>query len=147
MRATKVVIFAATLSLLAGCSSGASLPADLSSTLTKSVVALSESASKGDEAAALKKLAAIEASVKKSLADGDISKEKAASIQKAIDAVRADLEKVVAAEKQAAADKAAADKLAADEAAAEAEAERLAEEQKDDDDDEDKGKGRGKKDD
>lgn len=152
MRVFSCAVAVAVTIALAGCGQS-SMPSDLSNRLSTSVVSLAELASSGEEGKALARLKSIEAAVKKALDAGDISQEKAESIQAAIDAVRADLEATVAAEKaaaeKAAAEKAAAEKAAAEKAAAEkAAAEKAAAEKAANDRDDDKpGKGKRKDDD
>ena len=79
--------------VLAGCTPApSSLSPELSSELQRGVVAVAESASAGDAATALIRLDELQQRLDAALTAGEVSTQRAASIQSAIDAVRSDLQ-------------------------------------------------------
>lgn len=80
-------------SSLAGCAApSGDLSQATAGALQKGVVAVAESAAAGDPATALTRLDELQQQLASALADGDVGTERAATIQAAIDVVRADLQ-------------------------------------------------------
>jgi len=80
-------------SSLAGCAApSVDLSQAAAGALQEGVVAVAESAAAGDPATALTRLDELQQQLASALADGDVSTERAATIQAAIDVVRADLQ-------------------------------------------------------
>ena len=87
-------LFAAVVlaAVLAGCgATPAALSQETSTALQSGVVAVAESAAAGESATALTRLDELQQTLDAALAQGDVTAERAAAIQAAIDAVRADL--------------------------------------------------------
>ena len=92
---TGALAAAALAVVFAGCSTPAIDPASASE-LQDSVVSVAEQAADGDNAAALTKLDELQAQLDQAVEADLITAARAARVQKAIDAVRADLEALVA---------------------------------------------------
>jgi len=88
------LILAMTLAL-AGCATATELAPSTAEGLQASVVEVSTLASDGDVTGALARLDALQSELDAAVAAGDVSAERVASIQQAIDLVRADLEALV----------------------------------------------------
>ena len=79
--------------LLAGCASTpVELAPDVALDLQNAVVAVAEPAADGDLTTSLERLDAVQEQLDAAISTGDVSAQRAALIQSAIDAVRADLE-------------------------------------------------------
>ena len=90
---TRLIAAVLVVGLLAGCASeSADLDSDVATTLQSSVVAVAEPAADGDLTTSLERLDAVQEHLDAAIAEGAVSAERAALIQSAIDAVRADLE-------------------------------------------------------
>ena len=90
---TRLIAALLVVGLLAGCASeSADLDSDVATTLQSSVVAVAETAADGDLATSLARLDTVQEHLDAAIAEGAVSAERAALIQSAIDAVRADLE-------------------------------------------------------
>jgi len=123
---------------LTACAPAPAVSDEASQGMQASVQLVAEHAAANDLAAAVSELDALQARLDGAKKSGDVSDERSADVQAAIDLVRADLAERVAAAAKAAADKAAADKALADQAAID----KAAEDQAAEDDDDDKpGKG------
>src|SRR5215207_7824220 len=84
---------ALTVAVLAGCAATPpGLSGEASSSLQAGVVAVAESAAAGDSAGALTRLDELEQTLDAALAAGEVTDERAADIQEALDTVRADLQ-------------------------------------------------------
>ena len=91
MKRMLTVLFVTAL-LVAGCASApATVDTDLSTGLQAGVVEVAEAAAAGDYEAGLAQLDELQNALDAAIADGAVTASKAASIQAAIDAVRADL--------------------------------------------------------
>jgi len=89
----RLVIAALLVVALSGCASEvADLEATTATELQTAVVAVAEPAAEGDFATSLAQLDDVQKRLETAIADGAVSAGRAASIQSAIDAVRADLE-------------------------------------------------------
>lgn len=92
-RLASLVATVALAAVLAGC---AAVPQPLSrqasTDLQAGVVAVAESAASGDQTSALARLDELQQSLAEAVTAGDVTAERAASIQSAIDLVRADLQ-------------------------------------------------------
>jgi hypothetical protein len=92
-RLTALVAAIALAAVLASCAPvPEALSRQASTDLQAGVVAVAESAASGDQAAALARLDALQQALADAVAAGDVTAERAASIQSAIDLVRADLQ-------------------------------------------------------
>lgn len=92
-RLSSLLTALALVAVLAGCAATpATLSQQTSTALQSGVVAVAESAAAGDQATALTRLDELQQTLDAALAAGDVSTERAAAIQAAIDAVRADLQ-------------------------------------------------------
>jgi len=80
---------------LAGCATSTELAPSTAEGLQASVVEVSTLAADGDVTGALARLDALQAELDSAVAAGDVSAERVATIQQAIDLVRADLEALV----------------------------------------------------
>ena len=90
---TRLIAAVLVVGLLAGCASeSADLDSDVATTLQSSVVAVAEPAADGDLTTSLERLDAVQEQLDAAISAGDVSAQRAALIQSAIDAVRADLE-------------------------------------------------------
>jgi hypothetical protein len=79
--------------ILAGCAPGpTALSSQVSTDMQSAVVAVAESAAAGDPTTALARLDELQQNLDAALAAGDVTAERAAAIQSAIDAVRTDLQ-------------------------------------------------------
>jgi hypothetical protein len=79
--------------ILAGCAPGpTALSSQVSTDMQSAVVAVAESAAAGDPTTALAHLDELQQKLDAALAAGDVTAERAAAIQSAIDAVRTDLQ-------------------------------------------------------
>ncbi|HWI30504.1 MAG TPA: hypothetical protein VNT50_03370 [Microbacterium sp.] len=82
--------------LLTGCAGATELSRETAAQLQSGVVAVAESAASGDPAGALARLDELQAALATELAAGGVSERRAADIQAAIEAVRADLQQATA---------------------------------------------------
>jgi hypothetical protein len=88
-----VIASVALAAVLAGCAgTSTTLSSQTSTALQSGVVAVAESAAAGDPTSALARLDELQQTLDAALAAGDVTAERAAAIQAAIDAVRADLQ-------------------------------------------------------
>jgi ribosomal protein S20 len=79
--------------ILAGCAPGpTALSSQVSTDMQSAVVAVAESAAAGDPTTALARLDELQQKLDAALAAGDVTAERAAAIQSAINAVRTDLQ-------------------------------------------------------
>jgi hypothetical protein len=93
VRTAAASIALATALTLSGCAADTTgITADTSDLLQSSVVVAAEQAAAGDTAGALSALDTLQAQLQQGSAAGDISADRAAAIQAAIDAVRTDLQ-------------------------------------------------------
>jgi hypothetical protein len=121
-RLTRVVFIALLVGTLAGCAPTPDIGDDTARSLQASVQKVSALAAADDPQAAIAELDALQSALDAAVTAGDVGSDRSATVQKAIDLVRTDLEQRVV-EAQAEAEAAAAQQ------AAQAEADRLAEEQ------------------
>lgn len=92
-RLSSVIASVALAAVLAGCAgTPPTLSSQTSTALQSGVVAVAESAAAGDQTSALARLDELQQTLDAALAAGDVTAERAAAIQAAIDAVRADLQ-------------------------------------------------------
>jgi hypothetical protein len=95
MRAGAVAVVLAVGLGLSGCVAGSvDITAETGEQLQSTVLAVADQAAAGDSAGALATLDALQARLDEAVAAGDVSAERAAAIQQAIDLVRADLQPV-----------------------------------------------------
>ncbi len=88
-----LICVAAVAAVLAGCATAPlTLSRQASTDLQAGVVAVAESAAAGDQATALTRLDELQERLDAAVAAGDVTAERAASIQGAIEVVRADLQ-------------------------------------------------------